>query len=258
MALTLSNFYTLPADVSDQLGLDSTQLQLDDDNLATGLTIEALQTAAVGATVISVTAIQSFLMAGACLEFRGAAIPANVPVVVSAYTGVGSTALPVQPLTAQVNQGGYARDNGINLVQANRLVKACQYGTAQVNLYLLQQYNQSDLFANAAQRGSVNRWATILAAKWLTSRRGMSPPGSVAEDAKEALDELKRVRYGQLRVEGIGVRSAGVPFFTNVTVEIGYAVAKARMQPSISEMTPTQYGQWVSWSAVFNIGSDYI
>lgn len=252
MVLSLSNLYTLPADVSDQLGLDSTQLQLDDDNMATGLTITALANAVIGATAIPVTAIQSYLMAGSCLEFRGAGIPENVPVVLSAYVGVGSTVLPVAPLTAQVNQGGITRDNGINLVEAGRLVKACQYGTAQVNLYCQPRYNQSDLYTNATQRGSVNRWATILAAKWLTSRRGMSPPGAVAQDAKDALEELKGVRYARLNVENIGTRSAGWPFFSNVTVQVGYTTAKARFEPSISEGTPTQYGQYVDWQSVMS------
>jgi hypothetical protein len=254
MALTLPNLYCLPSDVFDSLGTDGAQLRLDDQNLATGLTITVTAPAAVGATAISITALQSPILAGSVLEWIGGNDLTVVETVVAAAAPVGSTQLTVPALTASIGQNAYAIDNGVNYAYAQRLVKACQYGTSQVKLYCTNRYNDSDLYANATERGSVNRWATVLAAKWLCSRRGMSPPGSIAADAKEALEELKQVRTGMLNIEDIGTRSAGFPFITNQTTDISYTWAKARVEPVISDPVPCQYGQFIDWNSVWAAG----
>jgi hypothetical protein len=257
MALTLPNLYCLPSDVFDALGTDGAQLRLDDYNQATGLTIQVTAAAAQGATAVNVTALQSPLLAGSVLEFQGSNLPAVAEVVTSAVATVGATSLTVAPLQAAVNQLATAIDNGVNFALAQRLVKACQYGTSQVKLYCSMRYDDTDLYNNATERGSVNRWATALASKWLCSRRGQSPPGSVAQDAKDALDELKMVRMGQLSIEDIGTRSAGTPFITNVTVDISYTYAKMRVEQNLSEMTPTQYGQYADWNSIFSLQWEY-
>ena len=47
---------------------------------------------------------------------------------------VGSTSLAVAPLLSQINAAAVAYDNGVNVATAQRLLKACQYGTPRVQL----------------------------------------------------------------------------------------------------------------------------
>jgi hypothetical protein len=243
--MALPNLYASPADIFDYIGTEGTDLRLDDHLLASGQTIQATSDASVNATSINITALSAPLLRGTSLNFDGAGLPAVVQVVLSATAGVGALTLAVNPLPAQVNAQATAQDSGVNVALAQRLVKACQYGTSQVKLYCCSRYNDSDL----ATAWSPNRWATYLGAKWLCSRRGNSPPKSVAADAEEALAEMKQVRVGMLSIEDIGTRTSGWPFISNVRVDPAYEYAKIRVEQSLSEGTPTQYGQFCDWNS---------
>lgn len=245
MALVTLNLYTQPADVMDWLGVDGTQLRLDDSLKGTGQKIQATATAAILATSLSITALAYPLLKGTVLEFSGAGMPAVSEVTLTATMPVGSTSLTVSALAAEIPVLADATDAGVNLALAARLVKACNYGTSQVKLYCCSRYNDSDL----QTCWSANRWSTIAAAKWLCTRRAQGCPQSILADWEEALDEMKMVRTGALQLEDIGTRTAGWPFLTNVTVDIGWTVAKTRVEQQISEHTPTQYGQWIDWNS---------
>jgi hypothetical protein len=249
--MPIPNLYCTVADLFDYLSTEGVELSLDDHNAATGQTIQATADALLSATTINITALSAPLLRGTSLNFDGAGVPAVVQVVTNAVAKVGDTALTVNPLPAQVNAQAAASDSGVNAALAQRAVKACQYGTGQVKLYCCSRYNDSDLAANAKLPGSVNRWATIAAAKWLRSRRGQSPPGSIAADWKEALEELKQVRASQLNIESIGTRTSGWPFIDNFTMDQRYNLTKLRVEPQLSEGTPTQFAQFIDWNSAF-------
>ncbi len=246
---TLTHLYASPQDVFDQYGVTGAQLLMDDTSTSTGQEIEATATALLGATSIQITALQYPLLAGSLLEFGDSNMPAVVEVVTSAVGRTGDTTLTVQPLTAQVNQFSSATDNGVNLAFGQRLVKGCNYGTTQVQLYCLNRYDDSQLYANAQQNGSVNRWATALACRWIGRRRANGCPKSILDECEEVMEELKGVRLGQLCIDGIGTRTSGWPFLANVTVDHSYDYAKIRVQAPLSEGTPTQYAQYIDWSS---------
>ncbi len=63
------------------------------------------------------------------------------------------------------------------------------------------------------------------------------------------MEELKQVNCGMLRLEDIGTRTSAWPFLSNVTLDLRYDYAKVRVEPSLSELTPTQYGQFVDWNS---------
>ncbi len=243
-----SPLYCLPNDVYDLLGVDAVQLRLDDRMRATGQTIQATATAAVGASTIGITALQYPLIAGSVLEFDGGGTTTVVEAVVATTAMVGSTTLLVVPLTAAVNALATALDNGVNLATAQRLLKGCWYGTAKVNDYCLNRYDAPVLAGNP----TVNEWATAIAARWVAGRRGNACPMSVLEDAERALEDLKAVKVGSYNIGGIGTRTSGWPFISNVTVDLRYTYARVRVEPGLSEGTPTQYGQFIDWnSALF-------
>ena len=246
MALvTLPNLYCVPNDLFDFLGIDGGQLRADDNGLATGQTIIATADAPANATTIPCTALQWALLNGSVLEFLGSGMPATVEVKLSALALTGSTSLQVQPLSAQVNNLAYAVDNGNNLATAQRLTLSCQRGTAKVKLYCCGRYDDSQL----CQSWSVNQWALACAAYWYSTRRSQSAPKAIKDQYDEALEELKAVQKAELWIEDIGTRTSGWPFITNSTVNIAYDIAKSRVEPSISEGTPTVYPQYVDWNS---------
>lgn len=243
--VTLPNLYCLPSDVYDYLGTEGAQLRQDDHDLATGQVMTVQSAAAQGATSLSIDPLQYPLLPGTTLEFDGGGMSAVVEAVLTTLAVAGATSLSVAALPQQINQYAQARDSGVNVALAARLVKACNYATAQVKLYCCGRYDDSQL----ALSWSVNRWATNLGAKWMCRRRGGVTPKGVEEDAKEALEEMKYVQRGMLNIEDIGTRTAGWPFISNVSIQVGYDYAKLRVEQALSEPTPTQYGQYIDWNA---------
>ncbi len=220
---------------------------------ATGQTIEATASAAVGATTLSVAALASPLLPGTVLEFDGGDMPLAAEVRLTSIGKVGDTTLLVAALDTQVNAQAQAQDNGVNLALARLAIQACREGTRRVKLYCCARYNDSDL----ATTYSALQWSTCLAAQWLCRRRGLSPPKSIDQAAEEALAEMKQVQMGMLQVEDIGTRTSAWPFISNVTVDVGYTYRKVRVEPQISEGTPTQYAQAVDWNAVLASGWEW-
>jgi len=244
----LPNLYCTPGDVYDYLSTEGAQLRLDDHNQATGQIIQATADAQPNDTILKITALKLPILAGQVLTFDGANMPAALDVVVATTAPTGATSLTVVMLPAAVNSLAQARDSGVNIALAARLVKAVKYATAQIKMYCTPRYNDSKL----AQSWSVNRWASVLAGRWMSRRRAQGCPKSIEQDALEVMEELKGVRFGRLTIEDIGTRTANWPFLTNVTLDIRYDYAKLRVEQPLSEPTPTQYGQFIDWtSALF-------
>jgi hypothetical protein len=247
--VTLPNLYCLPSDVSDYLGVESVELRLDDQMLASGQVITLTADAAAAATTINVAALQAPLLRGAQLSFYGSAMPSIVVVSLSTVAQIGDTILNVVALSAQVNAQAQATDSGVNVATAARMLKGCSYATAQVKRYCCNRYDDSAL----AQSWSVNWWATVIASRWVSKRRSQSAATGLEEDYKEVLQDLKWVLVGMMPIEDIGTRTSSWPFITNSTLDIRYDYVKARVEPMLSEGTPTQYAQYVDWNSIFTL-----
>jgi hypothetical protein len=247
---SLNDLYCQPSDVYDFYSTEGGQLRLDDHGLATAQTITVRADAPPGSTQIQVMALVFPVLAGSVEEFDGGGMPAVLEVVVSQTARVGDTVLNVLPTQADIPPGAQCLESGVNLALAQRMLKACQFGTAEVQDYCLSRYDDQVLRANAAQNGSVKRWASALAARWLGRRRGQTPPQGVEDEAKEVKEELKLVRVGVMNVAGAPQRTAGHPFITNVTVDTRYDYAKLRVEQPLSDSVSTQYGQYVDWNSV--------
>lgn len=249
MALvTLPNLYCLPADLFDLLGVAGTMLRLDDGSSATAQTVTVTTDAAAGATLLLVAPLPYPLLRGTTLEFAGAGEPAYVEAVLTATATPGSTTLTVAALPAAILANSTARDFGVNLATAARLVKGCSYGTAEVKRKLCIKYDDSLL----ATSWSANRWATAEGALWVCRRRGNPPPESIKAEAEEARAGMAEVQRGVTYLEDVGTRTPAWPWISNVTVDVRYNVAKARVEPLISEQSPTLYPQLVDWNSVFS------
>lgn len=245
MPITLSTLFTTPQDLWDLLSVEGVDLREDDSNLASGQIIETSADAAADATSITVLPIPVALLSGAELTFLQAGMDTPIIARLSAAANVGATTLSVSALSDAISSGAQARDSGVNAATGIRLTRAAQRGTSKVKLYCNSRYDDSQLVLS----GTVNTWATTVAAKWLCTRRAQGCPKSIAADYEEALEEMRMVQAGQLSIEDIGTRGADWPTVSNITVNAGYDGMRARVQPNISEMTPTNYGQFIDWSS---------
>jgi len=247
MLETLANLYCSASDLRDRLSADGLSLRLGDRLTGTGQYVSATTNASAGATTLRVQALNDPLDAGDTLEFYGANMPGVAEVVLSLSASIGATSLTVNQLPSNVNAGAVAIDTGVNAADLARIGIALNRGTAKVKLFCLPRYDDAAL----ATSWSVNGWATICAAKWLCQRRGNPCPTSLAEDYEEAIDEMKRVSYGALQIEDIGMRTTATPAWSNVHVELGYDYQRLRVETQESESTPTQYAQKISYSEAF-------
>jgi hypothetical protein len=240
----------MPQDVYDFLGNDGAQLRADDQHLSTAQTVIITVGANQNDASLQVQPLLFPLLSGTVLEFSGGGLPSpQTDTILSATATRGSTTLAVVPLVAALPPLAQARDDGVNLIHAQRLVKACQFGTSQVKFYCSRRYDDEDMQINANGNGSVKRWATTLASKWLCSRRGMAPPEGIEQLADEAIDEMKMVLSGAAQIEDIGTRTSSAPFISNMTMNIGYDYRKLRVESTMSEGTPTQFPQAIDWNS---------
>jgi hypothetical protein len=249
MPLALPNLYTSPAAIYDYLSVEGVDLRLDDTNLATGQTVRVTSDAAVGDTSLAITALKLPLIKGSVLQFLGGGTEEVVTARLTATATVGSVTLAVEALESAILALAQAQDDGVNLATAARLVRATERGTTECKLWLCGRYDDDVLvLAN-----SVNWWATVIGARWLATRRGQSAPKGIADEYEETMDRLQMVHAGQLQIEDIGTRTPSWPFISNQTVDQAQRVAKVRVEPQISEGTPTVYPQWIDWSAALSL-----
>lgn len=245
MPIALTTLFTTPQDIWDVLSVEGVDLREDDHNLATGQVITCAADASVGAVAITVSELPVALLRGAQLTFEGAGMEVPVVVSLTATALVAATTISVTALETAVTSGAVARDSGVNAATGLRLVQAARRGTSRVKLYCNGRYDDSQL----ALSGSVNNWATIAACKWLCTRRAQGCPKSIRADYDEMMEEMQKVQCGQLYIEDIGTRGSDWPTVSNITVNPAYNVMRARVQPSISEQSPTAYSQYIDWNS---------
>lgn len=173
-----------------------------------------------------------------------------VQVQLTAAVSVGAVSLSIQTTTTDIPPGAQARDSGVNAVTGARLLVGARKGTSKVKLYCNQRYDDSQLMLS----GTVCDWATVCASKFLCTRRAQGCPKSIAEEYDEAIEEMRMVQSGQLAIESIGTRGIDWPTVTNVIVNPGCDGMRARVQPNISEGTPTAFGQYIDWNSAVLLG----
>lgn len=138
--------------------------------------------------------------------------------------------LSVDGTTARVDDDGTGAQSA---TEAGYITQAIQYATDRCNFYLLGRYAAARL----QQSWIVNNWCVIVAAHWLSMRRGNPPPGSVKALYEEAIEDMKLVQKGAQEVPGIGARGSQWPVWSNVRVEALYSLRKLRVEVQLSEGT---------------------
>ena len=112
--------------------------------------------------------------------------------------------------------------------------------SSKINQYCLPRYTAINLAAS----DWTNEVATTLAVFYLCTRRANPPPQSAAFDYKEAIEDLKLVRRGQLNVPDVAMRRAAAPVLSNVHIQL-HPVPHTRVEKVRSTGTVTDYPQKV-------------
>lgn len=245
MPISLATLFCAPTDVWDLLSVEGVDLREDDSNLATGQIITTTADTPAGSIIAGVAALPVALLAGAQLTFLQAGMGLPVMVQLTAAANVGATTLSVVATTADIPAGAQARDSGVNAATGARLLVGCRKGTSRVKLYCNARYDDAALKLS----GSVLDWASLIAARFLCMRRAQGVPKGIAAQYDEYMDDLRMVQSGQLAIEDIGTRGADWPTVINITVNPAYDYMRARVEPNISEQTPTVYGQYIDWNS---------
>jgi hypothetical protein len=155
----------------------------------------------------------------------------------------------VQALLSVDGETASLDDNSDGTVNSTELgyltFQGINWATSRINFYCQQLYDAVDL----ATSWSVNEWATILACRWVRSRRGNPVPQSLQRLYDEAIADLKMVRAQQAIVPDIGYRNQIAPAWSNMRLNPGYWARKLRVERAQSEPTQAQHSRDIDWSA---------
>lgn len=122
--------------------------------------------------------------------------------------------------------------------------------TAEINLYLLGLYNDSDLYKNSF----VVDMATRLAACRLCSNRGNDLPQSLADECEKIIERLEKINAQHLTIPGVPLRADMRPTLSNRVIDRRYAQRSVRVERSTSTTSSTilrqdlvSGGPWYGW-----------
>jgi hypothetical protein len=131
-------------------------------------------------------------------------------------------------------------DHAVDSTERARLTtQGINWATSRVNFYCQRRYESSDL----ADSWLVNDWATVVAVRWLCTRRGNSVPQSIQALYDEVIGDLEQVRDGKMQLPDIGSRSVEWMVWSNVKVDWRYPLRRVRVQRPISERSERNYRQ---------------
>lgn len=155
----------------------------------------------------------------------------------AALTTVYTSRADVEDLLSVIAVNLRVDDNASGIITSDeeaRVTRSTYVGTAFVNRYCIQRYEEAQL----ATSWSVWHWATVRAAFWLCCRRGNPIPGSLAQLMKETVDELKEVAARRMPVDDLGDRNIMQAAWSNVRLDGRYSVRQLRFQRALSDRTP--------------------
>ncbi len=130
---------------------------------------------------------------------------------------------------------GFADHDGDGDADSGVVDRCISEASAEIDLFLLSRYEEAAL----ADNRHLNRWATVMAARFLCLRRGNMPPESLELEFTRIVDPetgfLARVRAGRLKLPGVRRKYNAAPSFSNLTVDRRYPREKIRVTEANSD-----------------------
>lgn len=111
---------------------------------------------------------------------------------------------------------------------------AIDQATEEINYYC-QRYLPADLATSVL----VNRWATKLAAYFLSGDRANPEPASLVEEFNRIMVKLEEIRAGVGQIPGLALRADLSPGFSNIRIDRRYPFRKQRVEPNSTQASST-------------------
>lgn len=119
------------------------------------------------------------------------------------------------------------------------LTKAIAWATARVNLFCLGKHAAQSL----SESWTVNLWCSVIAAYFVSCRRGNPPAGSLGEMYEMTMEDLKAVKTGELTLADTATRDSAFPGWANVSApSLYHRFKRLRVQVPISGRKGDQTG----------------
>jgi phage gp36-like protein len=162
-------------------------------------------------------------------------------------------------ITLYVNQGDVERQmsiQGVNLrldddgdgyiskAEQAAMQDALVDASESCNFFLYPKYTPAML----ATSNWVNRKAMLLASYRLCTRRNNPVPDNVAEDAAQAIEDMKSVADGARLIPGLPLRRNLCPTWDNTRCDPRYWFAVTRVETQSSSQQPTQLPVRTDWA----------
>lgn len=129
---------------------------------------------------------------------------------------------------------GRADDDGsgdLSATESGYIARAIQWATARINFFCLGKIASADL----ARSWIANQWCSIIAAYFLSCRRGNPAAASLKDLYEEAMADLKQIQSGEVTLADAPLRTAGWPAWSNVKVDTLRTYKRVRVELPISE-----------------------
>jgi phage gp36-like protein len=123
-----------------------------------------------------------------------------------------------------------ADNDGDDAADAEVVNDCINQATMEINLYAQQRYAPADLATDTL----INRWATVIATRFLCQRRGNTVPASIESEWERVELKLERIAAGLLQLPGLALRSDMRPSMTNLEIDRRHRNNKIRRTPTNS------------------------
>ena len=138
-------------------------------------------------------------------------------------------------------------DHDEDTVRDTGVVTDCiEQASQEIELFLIEKHVEADLKLSKL----VERWCTVMAARFLCQRRGNPVPASLEEEFEQVRVYLQAVREDRLSLPGIQLRDRQTPVWSNVHVDHRYRWRKLRRQPNSSKASKNDPHRGISVSVI--------
>jgi len=108
--------------------------------------------------------------------------------------------------------------------------------TEELDLFLTERYAQAELQTSTI----VNRWATVIACRFLCQRRGNVVPDSMETEWERIQGHLEAIAADRRSLPGIALRDQMIPTMSNLAIDQRYRRNKSRVTRTNSSTAPSK------------------
>jgi len=127
----------------------------------------------------------------------------------------------------------------ISAAEEQTLTTLIYYCSQEIDMFLLNRYPASQLTTSYL----VYMWCSVMVAYRLGMRRCGSVPQALQWEYEQTMEKLRQIQIGQMDIGGLQKLSGPGAIWSNVRLDGRFREKQMRVEPNISNSTPTPYPQ---------------